>query len=136
MKLRVLIKEALVVFHWLTFCIILLCSLASGHRALFWYKRDNSRIKLRKNYNFEFSVMPRFTLKSSMLWFAYVSKTFKTDLLRNSWGICSPIVDLKVENSPSHEVKRTNWLQSNSHCKLLRHKVKIKKPKICVIRCP
>ena len=35
MKLRVLIKEALVVFHWLTLCIILLCSLASGHRALF-----------------------------------------------------------------------------------------------------
>ena len=34
-KLRVLIKEALVVFHWLTLCIILLCSLASGHRALF-----------------------------------------------------------------------------------------------------
>ena len=35
MKLRVLIKEVLVVFHWLTFRIILLCSLASGHRALF-----------------------------------------------------------------------------------------------------
>ena len=35
MKLRVLIKEVLLVFHWLTFCIILLCSLASLHRALF-----------------------------------------------------------------------------------------------------
>ena len=35
MKLRVLIKEVLVVFHWLTFRIILLCSLVSGHRALF-----------------------------------------------------------------------------------------------------
>ena len=34
MKLRVLIKEVLVVFHWLTFR-ILLCSLASGHRVLF-----------------------------------------------------------------------------------------------------
>ena len=34
-KLRVLIKEVLVVFHWLTFRIILLCSFASGHRALF-----------------------------------------------------------------------------------------------------
>ena len=35
MKLRVLIKAALVVFQRLTFRIILLCSLASGHRALF-----------------------------------------------------------------------------------------------------
>ena len=35
MKLRVLIKEVLVVFHWLTFRIILLCSLVSGYRALF-----------------------------------------------------------------------------------------------------
>ena len=35
MKLRVLIKEVLLVFHWLTFRIILLCSLVSGHRALF-----------------------------------------------------------------------------------------------------
>ena len=35
MKLRVLTKEVLVVFHWLTFHIMLLCSLASGHRALF-----------------------------------------------------------------------------------------------------
>ena len=33
-KLRVLIKEALAVFHWITFQIILLCSLANGHRAL------------------------------------------------------------------------------------------------------
>ena len=40
MKLRVLIKEALVVFHWLMSHIILLYSLASGHRALFWYKRQ------------------------------------------------------------------------------------------------
>ena len=39
-KLRVLLKEALVVFHWLTFRIIQLCSLASGHRALFWCKRQ------------------------------------------------------------------------------------------------
>ena len=35
MKLQVLIKEVLAVFHWLTFPIILLCSLANGHRALF-----------------------------------------------------------------------------------------------------
>ena len=35
MKLQVLIKEVLVVFHWLPFRIILLCSLESGHRALF-----------------------------------------------------------------------------------------------------
>ena len=35
MKLWVLIKEVLVVFHWITFRIILLCSLASGHLALF-----------------------------------------------------------------------------------------------------
>ena len=35
MKLRVLIKEVLVVFYWLTFRIIWLCSLATGHRALF-----------------------------------------------------------------------------------------------------
>ena len=33
MELRILIKEELVVFHWLTFCFILLCSLVSGHRA-------------------------------------------------------------------------------------------------------
>ena len=35
MKLRVLIKEVLVVFHLITFRIIRLCSLASGHLALF-----------------------------------------------------------------------------------------------------
>ena len=35
MKLQVLIKEVLIVFHLLTFRILLLCSLASGHRALF-----------------------------------------------------------------------------------------------------
>ena len=35
LKLRVLIKEILAVFHWLRFCIILLCFLASGHQALF-----------------------------------------------------------------------------------------------------
>ena len=35
MKFRVLIKEVLVVFHWLTLRIILLCSLVSGHWALF-----------------------------------------------------------------------------------------------------
>ena len=35
MKLRVLIKEVLAVFHWLMFSIILLCSLGSGHQALF-----------------------------------------------------------------------------------------------------
>ena len=43
MKLRVLIKEALLIFHWLTFRIVLVCALASGHRALFfcfWYKRQ------------------------------------------------------------------------------------------------
>ena len=34
-KLRVLIKEVLVFFHWLTFRIILLFALASGNRALF-----------------------------------------------------------------------------------------------------
>ena len=36
MKLRVLIKEVLVVFHWLTFRILLLCSFVSEHRALFF----------------------------------------------------------------------------------------------------
>ena len=35
MKLPVLIKEVLVVVHWLTFRIILLCSLLSGYQALF-----------------------------------------------------------------------------------------------------
>ena len=40
MKHWVLIKELLSVFHWLTSRIILLCSLASGHRALFWYTRQ------------------------------------------------------------------------------------------------
>ena len=35
MKLQVLIKEVLIIFHLLTFRILLLCSLASGHRALF-----------------------------------------------------------------------------------------------------
>ena len=36
MKLRVLTKEVLVVFHWLTFRILLLCSFVSEHRALFF----------------------------------------------------------------------------------------------------
>ena len=35
MKLWVLIEQALVVFHWLTFCIILLCSLASEHLCVY-----------------------------------------------------------------------------------------------------
>ena len=35
------------------------------------YLLQFSYIKHRKNYNFKFSVTPRFTLKSSMLWFAY-----------------------------------------------------------------
>ena len=34
MKIRVLIKEVLVVFYWLKFDIILLCSLGSGHQLL------------------------------------------------------------------------------------------------------
>ena len=62
-----------------------------------------------------------------------VSETFKADLLRNPWGICSFIVDLKVEKSPSQEIKQTNWLKNRSHCKILRHKVKIKQTKICNI---
>ena len=37
-----------------------------------------------------------------------VSNTFKTDLSRNPWGICSSIVYLKVGKSPSHEVKHIN----------------------------
>ena len=48
-------------------------------------------------------------------------------------GICSSIVDLEVANSPSQEIKWTNWLKNKRHCKLLRHKVKIKQTKICVI---
>ena len=39
----------------------------------------------------------------------------KTDLLRNPWGKLSSIVDLKFENSLSHEVKQT---KNNSHYKL------------------
>ena len=46
MKLRVLIEEALVVFHWLTFRIILLCLFARGHRNTFFDTRDNSRINI------------------------------------------------------------------------------------------
>ena len=33
-------------------------------------------IKSQKNFNFKFSVTSRFTLKSSMLWFAYRVKHF------------------------------------------------------------
>ena len=72
-----------------------------------------------KNYNFKFSVTPRFTSKSSMLWFAYGLKHFKKDLFKNPWWICSSIIDLKVGNSPSHEAKRTNWLKNKSHYKLI-----------------
>ena len=50
-------------------------------------------------------------------------------------GICSSIVDIKVENSPLQEKKWTNLLKNKSHCKLVRHKVKIKQTKICVICC-
>ena len=40
-KLWVLIKEVLVVFHWLTFRIILLCSLVwEDIEQCFWYKRE------------------------------------------------------------------------------------------------
>ena len=44
MKLRVLIKEVLVVFYWLAFRIILLCSLASGHWALFLVQETTIRV--------------------------------------------------------------------------------------------
>ena len=37
-----------------------------------------------------------------------VSSPFKTNLLRNPWGMRSPTGDIKVENSQSPEVKRTN----------------------------
>ena len=52
MKLRVLIKEAFVVFHGFTFRIILLCLLASGHQGIkhfFWYKRQLKLLKPRKS---------------------------------------------------------------------------------------
>ena len=109
--------------------------------AVSYKKRVNSvlqfpYIKHQKNYNFKFSVTPRFTLKSSMLWFSYrVKHFFKTDLLKNPCGICSSTVDLKVGNSLSHEVKQKNWLKNKSHCKLLRYKAEIKQKekKISVI---
>ena len=46
MKLRVLIKEVLVIFHWLTFPIILLCSLASMYRALFLVQETTQELLL------------------------------------------------------------------------------------------
>ena len=47
MKLRLLIKEAFVVFQWLMFRIILICLLSNVHRALFWYNRQ-----LENNYTY------------------------------------------------------------------------------------
>ena len=48
-----------------------------------------------------------------------ISKTFKTDLLRNPWEICSSIVDLKAKKPPSHEVKQTNWLKKKESLQTL-----------------
>ena len=53
-KLRVLIKEVLVVFHWLTFCIILLCSLESGHRALFLIQEATQELLYLCKYIYTF----------------------------------------------------------------------------------
>ena len=109
------------------------CNIWLSYIYIYIYQRVISVFQFPYNYNFKFSVTPRFTLKSSLL---IVSNTFKTDLLRNPWGICSSIVDLKVGNSPSHEVKQTNRLKNMGHWKLFRDKAKIKQTKICVIRCP
>ena len=78
-----------------------------------------SHISNIKKNNFNFSVPPWFTLNYKLWILLLVSKTFKTDLLRNPWGICSSIVDLKAKKPPSHEVKQTNWLKKKESLQTL-----------------
>ena len=71
MKLRVLLKEAFVVFHWLTFRITLLCLLASGNCALFWYKRQ---LEIHYICSFLFSTLLKFIDVMKKLQFDYSYK--------------------------------------------------------------
>ena len=66
------------------------------------YKRS------KRNYNFKFSVAPRFICNLLCCDLLIASNTFKADLLRNPWGMRSSIVDLTVKNFASHEVEQTN----------------------------
>ena len=65
LKLQVMIKEALVVIHWLTFRIILLCSLSRGHGALFLIQQTTQELLL---YMYKWSTTHRVLSRLSPQW--------------------------------------------------------------------
>ena len=72
MKLWVLIKELLVVFHWLTFRMTLLCSLASGHRTLFLVQETTQELLLYIYYIILYYILYILLLYIMLLYYYYI----------------------------------------------------------------
>ena len=125
MKLRVLIKEGLVVFHWLTFHIILLCSLASGHRALFLVEETTQELLYIYIYIYMYIVFFYFFVSFILTPFDVCFCVDFILLLANS--ICTQcflqfgtfcIIGI-TENSVTWFCLQTDWLTSawNAECR-------------------